>query len=156
MSSRLFMALGLALAVCMSAASAQEDTKSQTTSGKFNFRLRNGTEMSGYMTEQSTINLLVAGLELKVPVPLVESIRFDNNDMSRIRMQLNNGDSLSGQIMPSQLGVMADWGTLKINSQALVQVSRVAVPAPRRAATTANTSAVVPASPASTGNNNGN
>ena len=161
---RLLLCLGVALALCVSPATAQ-DNEFVSTSGNFEFKLRNGLEFSGFMTDKSTIDLLVAGQEVKVPVPLVESIQFGEDDATRLQMQLNNGDSLSGQIMPSKLDVVAEWGTLKVNSAALAQMTRANPPTPpetetvrprrprRPASRTTNSTAVVPASPTRTGGN---
>jgi hypothetical protein len=144
------MALCCALTYSTLPLTAQESDDATSVGGKFDFRLRNGKEFTGYMMEKATVNLVVAGIELNVPIPLVESMKFDDKDIGRVRMQLSNGDSLSGQFVPGQLGVMADWGTLKINNGSLDSVTRAKMPAPVARSAAAARTRRAPAKPVST------
>lgn len=94
------------------------------TSGTFSFRLSNGKEITGYTTDDASAKMILAGTELKVPLSLVETVRFNASD-ARVKVDLSNGDSLTGQLIPGQFEVVADWGKAKINSSALSQITRI-------------------------------
>ncbi len=94
------------------------------TSGSFTFRLSIGKEITGYTMDKASAKIILAGSELDVPMNLVESIRFEPANSGRVRVELSNGDSLSGQLVPGQFEVVADWGKVKINSGSLAEIQR--------------------------------
>ncbi len=117
--------LGLLWLVVPCPADESSDGKVIATSGTFAFRLSNGKELTGYTGEDAAAKIILAGNELNVPLSLVESIRFNSGNDGRVRVELSNGDSVSGQLVPGIFEVVADWGKAKINSSSLSQISRV-------------------------------
>ena len=112
-----------------------EDTKTggvQATGSPFQFQLRNGKRFTGYIDASNDVKLLIIGNQIKLPPNAIRSISFDGGSQGRVRVALMNGDGLSGQLMEGQFKVMAEWGELKINNNALTRVNRVKASSVRR------------------------
>jgi hypothetical protein len=153
---RIFVAT-LCLAWLVAPLSADEPAaEAIATSGSFMFRLSNGKEITGYTVDEAAAKMILAGNELKLPMNLVESIRFEAANQSRVRVELSNGDSLSGQLVPGQFEVVADWGKAKINSSSLSEIRRVNSQAVSSSATTTSRRENVPAVRVDARNRTGN
>ena len=104
---------------------AEETQVIQATGSPFQFELRNGKRFTGFIDASNDVKLLIIGNEIKLPPNAIRSISFDSGNQGRVRVALMNGDGLSGQLMDGRFSVMADWGELKINNNALMRVTRV-------------------------------
>lgn len=103
------------------------DEEEATSSAMYKFRMTQGQQFDGFMIGDAELDVLIGGLELKVPVQLVRQLDFSPTQEGRIRiqLQLNNDDRLTGEIVPSRLDVTTSWGSMKLNSAALKSLRQI-------------------------------
>ena len=96
-----------------------EPNEKEPQADKFTFRLKNGKEFSGFLDEKAAITMLVADTKVEIPVYKVQALQFDPNDPGKATVQLRDRNSITAQIVPATIELLADWGKVSLNTSSL-------------------------------------
>jgi hypothetical protein len=86
---------------------------------KFTFRLKNGKEFSGFLDEKASVTMLVADTKVDIPLYKIQQLKFDINRPGAATVQLRDRDSISSQLVPAVIELVAEWGTISLNTDSI-------------------------------------
>jgi hypothetical protein len=103
----------------------QEVTRS---AHRMSFQFDGSRSLNGFLLNVGSVDVRVDGYVVRVPMAIVDAVRFSQEFGGDCNVRLTNGDSLRGVISKFDFEIATDWGTVDVARPALRSMSAIKPP----------------------------